>query len=148
MSMSDEFHDYLVECIGMKRPLLELSNRIHRFFEQKCPEEITDIFVSERTKEGERTYESLWFFSKKYMMEAKQFISKKDDFDITPIKNRVKYWRIVKEQYNYRKATRNSRLFLQVSLNIRVAGEMRASAKNCDHLRGIIEKHVMPNLIE
>lgn len=80
-------------------------------------------------------------------MEAKQFI-KKDDFDITPIKNRILYWRIEKQDYDFKKATEKSRLYLEFTLDTGISGEFKASKENCDYLRDIILKYVLPNLKE
>jgi hypothetical protein len=64
-----------------------------------CPAEITGMFVTDYIKEdGAREYENLWLFPQTYCMEAKQFITK-DDFDIAPIRSRIHYWNIRKQDF-------------------------------------------------
>ena len=145
--MKEEFMKYL-KSIGLTEALCKRIETIYEFYSSVCPDEITGIFVTDYlTKDGSREYENLWFFSEKYAMEAKQFI-KKDDFDTTPIKNRIQYWRIEKKDYDFKIATEKSRLHLVFALDSGISGEFKASKENCDHLRDIILKYVLPNLKE
>ena len=145
--MKKEFIRYL-ESIGITKALLERIETIYKFYQGIYPDEITDIFITEYIKEdGLREYESLWFFSKKNCMEAKQFITK-EDFDVTPIKKRIFYWTIQKQNYDFKKATENSRLHLRFELDTGIAGEIKAAKENCDYLRKIILKYIVPNLKE
>ena len=42
---------------------------------QMCPEEIEEVFVSDYIKDdGTREYESVWFFSKGYCIEGRNFM--------------------------------------------------------------------------
>jgi len=145
--MKEEFKKYLkdVDIIGA---IGEKVERIYDFYREICPDEITGIFITDYIKEdGERVYEHLWFFSEKYCMEAKQFIAT-DDFDITPIKNRITYWELKKQDYDFKKATEKSRVYLEFKMNTRVAGELKASKENCDYLRDIILGYIKSNLKE
>ena len=145
--MKEEFIEYL-KSIGLTETLCKRIETIYEFYNDVCPDEITGIFVTDYiTRDGSREYETLWFFSEKYAMEAKQFI-KKDDFDITPIKNRIQYWRIEKQNYDFKKATEKSRLYLEFTLDTGISGDFKASKENCDYLRNIILKYVLPNLKE
>jgi hypothetical protein len=145
--MKQKFIGYL-ESIGIKAvPLLGRIESIHEFYLEMCPDEIVDIFVTDYIdSEGKREYENLCFFSDGYTMEAKGFAMGKDDFDITPIKDRVKYYEIQKQDYDFKEATEKSRLTLHFSLNTGVHGEFKASKENCDALRDIIFEYVKPNL--
>ena len=148
--MKEEFKKYLkdVDIIGDIRERVE---RIYDFYREICPDEITGIFITDYIKEdGERVYENLWFFSEKYCMEAKQFITK-EDFDITPIQNRICRWAIQKKDYDFKKATEKSRLLLKFYFGVELGvliGELKASKENCDYLKDIILKYVVPNLKE
>ena len=145
--MKDEFKKYL-EAIGITEILHRRIKTIYEFYEKICPNEITNIFVTDYiTEDGTREYENLWFFSKKYVMEAKLFIQK-DDFDITPIQNRIIYWTIQKQDYDFKKAIEKSRLYLEFRLDTGGICELKASKENCDYLRDIILKYVVPNLKE
>jgi len=145
--MKEEFKKYLedVDIIGA---IGEKVERIYDFYREICPDEITGIFITDYIKEdGERVYEHLWFFSEKYCMEAKQFITT-DDFDITPIKNQIIYWVLKKQDYDFKKATEKSRLYLKFKMETRIDGELKASKGNCDYLRDIILEYIKSNLKE
>lgn len=149
--MRKEFENYL-ESIGIKKPLQERIAEIFEFYRGLCPDKITGIFVSDYIKEdGTREYENLWFFSERYNMEAKQFVTK-DDFDIMPMKGRIAYCTVEKEEYDFRKATEKSRLNLKFYVNpptiTTVSGTIKASKENCDYLRDILRKYIQPNLLE
>lgn len=145
--MKEEFIKYL-ESIGITKALRERIETTYEFYQEICPDEITGIFITDYIKEdGSREYENLWFFSEKNCMEAKQFITK-DDFDITPIKKRVYYWTIQKQDYDFKKATKKSRVHLKFDLDTGIVGVLKAAKENCDYLREIILKYVVLNLKE
>ena len=145
--MNTELIDYL-NNLNISDILQNRIEHIYETFKEMCPDEIVDIFVTNYIKEnGSKEYENLWFFSSIYTMEAKNFITI-DDFDITPIKNRINYWNIKMENYNYQSATQTSRLFLKFRLAADVNCELKASEENCDYLKDIIQKYVKPNLME
>ena len=146
--MKKEFTDYL-ESIDIKGGvLLERIESIHEFYSKMCPDENVAVFVTDYIdSEGRREYENLWFFSDRYVMEAKGFAMGKDDFDITPIKGRVKYYEIRKRDYDFKEATEKSRLYLKIGWDTGLSGDLKAAKENCDALRGIILKYVKKNLI-
>jgi len=145
--MKEEFKKYL-ESIGITEALSNRIETIYEFYREICPDEITNIFVTDYIKEdGTRENENLWFFSQKYAMEAKLFIEK-DDFDISPIRNRIYYWIVQKQNYDFKKAGEKSRLYLKFSLDTGVSGELKASKENCDYLRNIIREYIVANLKE
>ena len=143
--MKEEFITYL-EAIGITKALRERIEAIYEFYREICPDEITSIFVTDYIKEdGAREYENLWFFSERYCMEAKLFITK-DDFDITPIKSRMDYLRIRKHEYDFKKATEKSKMNLDIKFDTGIRCDFKASKENCDYLKEITHKHFMPNL--
>jgi len=145
--MKKEFIDYL-ESIDIKEGvLLDRIESIYKFYSEMCPDEIVDIFVTDYIdSEGRREYENLWFFSDRYVMEAKGFAAGKDDFDIAPIKDRVEYYEIRKQDYDFKEATDKSRLHLNIKWDTGVSGEFKAAKENCNALIGIILKYVKKNL--
>lgn len=145
--MKREFVEYL-ESIGITKTFRERIETIYEFYKNICPDEIEDIFVTEYiNSDGSREYENLWFFSEKYVMEAKRFITE-DNFDITPIHKRIHFLTIKEQDYDFRKATKKSRLYLQFALDTTAEGEFKASKENCDYLREIFLKYILPNLKE
>lgn len=143
--MKEDFVKYL-ESIGITECISKKIEMIYEYYKTIHPDEIADIFVTEYINEdGDRVYENLWFFSKIYCMEAKQFLTK-DDFDITPIQSRIEYWNIQKQDYNIKKSTEKSRLFLKFQIDNKIRAEFKASKENCDYLWDIILRYVMSNL--
>lgn len=145
--MQQKFIDYL-ESIGIKSGiLLDRIESIHRFYVEMCPDSIDDIFVTEYIdSDGKREYENLWFFSDRYIMDAKGFAAGSDDFVIAPITDRVAHYRIKKLNYDFKEATEKSRLHLMFRSNTAATANLKASKENCDALRDIILKYMMPNM--
>jgi hypothetical protein len=140
--MKSEFLDYL-KSIGLTEPLVIRIESIFQFYKEFCPEEIEDIFVSDSFNDGgNREYENLLFFSKKYVMEAKQFITK-DNFDFTLMEYPLRYWTIEKQDYDFKASKDTSRLQILVHLNwqSKFIGEFKSSKNNCDHLSSIFRKY-------
>lgn len=145
--MNEKFVKYL-EAIDI--PPLIITDRIEKIFkwyENTCPDEITDIVVSEYlTDEGTRVYENLWFFSKFYCMEAKEFL-RKEDFDMTYLMKQVYYWNIKNNKYELETATNESQVYLEfVYAYADLKGIIKASKKNCDYLFKILKTYIIPNL--
>jgi len=145
--MKEEFMDYLAS-IGMPEALWQRVREIYGFYRDICGQEIGDIFVTDYiTDDGSREFENLWFFSDKCCMEAKQFIAT-DDFDSTPMKNRIVYWEVKKQDYDFKEATEKSRLLLYFRVDSQVRCDFKAARANCHYLRNIFFKYVVPNLKE
>lgn len=148
--MKQEFASYL-NSIDMSSTLIKRAADVFRFYAEICPEEITDIFVSEYVnEEGQREYENLWILSPNYVGEAHNFLDK-DDFDLTRIARNVNILRVRKEEYDFTAATHKSRLRLEFLFRIQgqlgaVKGAMKASGRNCDYLKAIVLKYIVPNL--
>ena len=142
--MNEEFISY-IQSIGMTKPLISRVDYIFNFFQMVSPEEINDLFVSEYINaDGNREFDSLLFFSSYYCMEAKQFI-KVDDFDFVAIGNRVIYWNIKKDHYDFQKASEKSRMNLSAIIDQGTVIECKASKENCDILRDIFRKYILEN---
>jgi len=145
--MKKEFIKYL-ESINITKAYCKRIETIYEFYKDMCPDEITGIFVTDYiTEDGAREYDCLWFFSEKYIMEAKQFITK-DDFDIAPIQNRIVYLASKKQDYDFKKATEKSRLNVKFDMDTQVGCTFKASNENCDYLKEIIFRYIVPNLKE
>jgi hypothetical protein len=144
--MKEKMSKYL-ESTGITKKFLKRTGDVYDFYSGLLEEEILDIFVSDYVDgEGARHYDSLWLFSKNYVMEAKLFLVQ-DDFDFAPIRNLVQHWKIRKENYDFKKADKKSRMYLEVKLSSYLGCDLRASQENCDHLRSIFLKHIKSNLV-
>ena len=143
--MKKELQQYLRD-IGVTMALDSRIEEILGLYAKQLGGEPEDILVSEYvTSDGTREYESLWFFSKKYVGEAKEFI-KDYNVDITPIESRIRHLRFTKLAYDFQEATSSSRLSVQFSIDSGISGQLKASGKNCDYLRDILAKYLRPNM--
>lgn len=143
--MKLEFLEYL-KFIGITEILKKKILDIYEFYEHVCPEKIEDIFVTEYIKDDvSREYESVWFFSEKYCMEAKSFTTV-DNFDMCSLSKAVIYLCIEKKNYDFKKATAESRLTLGFQTSD-LMGDIKATRENCDYLKDIFLKYFVPNLI-
>lgn len=141
--MKEGFVEYL-GSVDMAEILIARVRTIYEFYQTTSPCEIEDIFVSEYINDqGQRVYESLWFFAQQSYMEAKQFASQ-DDFDF--MRGRLIRWQVQKHDYDFDSdATIKSRLALRFQSPSGVSGNLKASGKNCEHLKSIMVKYVIPN---
>lgn len=146
--MKAEWLEYL-ESIGIKEgPFLKRVEEVLDFYQQVYPDQIQDIFVTEYLdNDSNRQYESVWLFSETSTMEAKQFL-KEDDYDSVSLRQQVKYWTINKTEYDFHKASTKSRMMLKFDLLSGIVGTLKASQENCDYLKAIFFKHIIPNAIE
>lgn len=146
--MTKDFSDYITSIGITTTALHERIADIYEFFNGIHPEEITDIFVDEYMKsDGAREYESITFFSKRFSMSASSFISA-DDFSVALIQKRIEYYSIKKENYDFKQATAESRFTIDAFLGGGTVVRLKASKDNCDYLKEIFLKYVIPNLKE
>jgi hypothetical protein len=144
-----EYFTHYLESIGITDPIIKRIEEVYKFYERiltdELKEEIIDIFVTDYVlKDGTRQYENLWFFSKNYVMEAKLFIQQ-DDFDICPYVKEIDYLVIKKESYDFINFNEKSKLYMEYVSKTN-NGELKATKENCDHLKNIYLKYMLPNV--
>ena len=128
--------DYLRD-IGIAGPLIAKMGNLKRVADSICPETIEDFFVSEyKQSDGQRIYESLFFFSPKYVMESKKIMSSNPNIDIACLYRNIDRYEMMYNNYNPaepRETTDNS--ILQIS---GIMGDvlffLQASGENCARL--------------
>lgn len=144
--MEEKQLERYLASVGITGPLADRVKSIYSFYVEMLHIKVADIVVSEYVKEdSSREYESLWFFSDQFVMEAKRFV-KDDDFDLAPSRSRVIYWAIEKQDYDFKKATEKSRLNVQFTLDSGISGHLKASKENCDHVRDVFSKFIVTNI--
>ena len=142
--MKTEWLNYL-ESVGLEGIFLSRVEEVLNFYEQVYPDQIEDIFISEYVdNDRNRHYEGMWLFTENSFMEAEGFLNE-HDFDSSPLKGEVSYWNIRKTEYNFRQATAESRMALDFSARTRVRGKLKSSGENCDKLKEIFLKYIIPN---
>jgi hypothetical protein len=141
--MKPEFEEYLgsISVPAALRGRIAIHYESFRFL---CPEDITGIFVGDYiTQEATRIYESLHFFSDSFVMEAKNF-SVADHFDRALVVLPLRYFIMNKQDYDFKKATDASRMYFLGYLPGDIRFEFKASKENCDFLRDLIHKYILP----
>jgi hypothetical protein len=142
--MIERFSTYL-RSIGVTESLERRVDSVIDFYSLIYPETISDIFlVDYMTGDGTREYGSLFLFSDFYIMEAKNFLIE-DNFDSTLMKSSVSYWGIEKKDYNFQTSVDASRMSIIVRFLYGIRAEFKASRGNCDSLKDIFIKHIIPN---
>ncbi len=137
--MKKEFLQYLA-TVGMTESLIHRVEEIHKIYLSILGQESEDIFVTDfLDQEGIRHYDSLWFFSNAYWMEAKNFLANYD-LDYARIGDSVTYWQIQMTDYDFVKANEKSRISINVSSKSGIKCTFRGSKENCDFLKDIFLK--------
>ena len=127
---------------------LERIQEVYDLYRNICPEEITNIFITDyTTNEGKMQLETLWFFSDSYCMEAKQCFTNQEAFDIAYFNKSIERIVIKKQNYDFKKATLKSRLNIEIKIKGDIFGLFKASQYNCDNLKNIFLTQLKPNLI-
>lgn len=141
--MKPEFMEY-VNRLEMPQSLISRVTEIHDIYTDVTSLEFDRIFVTDTVDDdGGRIWVNLWLFAEGNAFEAHDFASTIDidggNFDP------VYYWNAKSVTYDYKEATEDSRLFLNV-VSGGVSGALSASGENCDALRRILSEWVMPRL--
>ena len=141
----EKFDKYLKK-VGITTGLL--YDRVQFLYDvasKMCPEEIEQLFITDNIKkDNTREYESLWFFSKGFALEAHNF---EIEHDIDIMATKVSRVELELNNYNLKEAEEDSRLRVHINFTEDIIGEFKAAKENCDVLRDIVFKHIMPNLI-
>lgn len=146
--MKEHFNEYFTDISisdVMKGRIQEIYDELVALYSM----EIDDVFLCDiATKNGDKDYVSLWFFSNNHIIECKDFISQ-DDFDITALRNNVLYFNIRKKKYNTNQdPSSDSSAAIDVLVNSgRVSVGLMATGKNCAYLKDIAKKYLLPNMI-
>lgn len=145
--MKEEFLEYF-KSVGMKEAVLARIETIMECFSRLLPgEEIIDVYVSEYVEaDGTRKYESLRLIGKKRHFLALDFMNK-DSFWLGDIREELTGVKIEATNYDFKKATSMSRLYIRKFHVYESLSEYKASMENCDQLMRIFEKYVIPNLV-
>lgn len=139
-------HRKYLGSLGMLKPLIDKAANAYDFYRGMITGPIPGFFVGEYiTGEGRREYESLWLFTPRLVMEAKRFIIE-DDFDFTPLRMKVIYFRLQMTNYDFEKAVSTSRLSVRARDQNDIVYELRASGMNCDRLRDVSKRFLFGNL--
>jgi hypothetical protein len=141
----EKFEAYLKKIGITTKPLLNRMKFAYATAMVLCPEEIEQIFVSDYyNKDNTRAYESVWFFSKNYALEALNFVNE-NSIDIVSTKNIYRIQLNLKD-YDFKKAKPESRMKLLVYFEQQIAGDLKAAGENCDSLRNLVVNYFQKRL--
>jgi len=113
-----------------------------------CNDKIIDIFISDYYEaDGSRGYGSLWLISEGYICEARNFRNTGEyDIDVAPIKHAITYYRTSIQDYDFKNATKESRIMVECVNENGTSFQLKACYENCDRLREVIDKYIKPNM--
>lgn len=104
-----------------------------------------DSFLSETIEDdGGRRFISLWLFNGEASMEADLGESEGDQLDGVRIRGHLQRWAVRSRNYDFATAVTESRLNVQLWYTDELWGELSATGANCDRLRDLLKKHVVP----
>ena len=143
-----KFIPYLNDIGIVTRTMIDRIEYIYTLCKDMTTEEFDDIFIEDSiNQDGTREYDVVNFFSKHYIVSANNFLNKVDII-IGPLVKRIINWSIKAQDFNFKKATIKSRLYLDVQI---YADEtflnLKATGNNCRYMQTIINKYIKPNLI-
>jgi hypothetical protein len=104
-----------------------------------------DAFLSETVDDaGQRIWGSLWLFSRKHMLEARN-VATSANYDVAVVTECI-YARFELKNFDWENATHESRMFVRLQLPTTIAAKVQASGKNCERLARIVKEVVAPLL--
>lgn len=138
----EQFNEYLRKVDITTKVLSDRVRFLYEAASKICPEKIERIFIDDYINEDKsRGYESIWFFSKRFILEAHDFETKYE-LDIVPI---IVYRLMIElKDYDFCKATEESRMRVSLTFAEDLTGELKAAKENCDILRDIIFTYIQP----
>jgi hypothetical protein len=108
-------------------------------------EPVETVFLSDEIDEqGNRTFPSLWLFTRSTACEARIGGDAGDEFDATRLAGRVFHWVARTSAFDMKKATEGSRMKLEVWFSDDLWGDLRATGRNCERLTAVLRTHVTP----
>jgi len=141
---------YLGE-LGGSTPIIEKSMKMLKLAGSICPEKIEDFVVSEYAKkDGTHVFDALWFFSHKYCLESKRFVSDEYNLDLACIfrnLDRVEITFVHYDPFEPNKTTADSKLSVIGQCGSWIL-DIKATKSNCSKLFSIFMKYLKPNIVE
>ncbi len=144
--MIEMIKKYLGDINVTDDALLERIIYISEICQRITDQQIVDIFVSEyKNDSNQRTYESVWFFTKDTGIEAKEFRVKINPDILTFTNNIIRIdWDMT--DYDYNESNENSKMSVHINLNQLFSGTFKATGINCEYLKDIVARYILENL--
>jgi len=145
--MKEDFAAYL-RSLGMMDILVKRVEVLFDSYIELSKDEIKGIFVTDSglgSVSAGKGFGSLWFFTEKFLIEMKYFATT-NDFDMVPLKNHINHLEISRRDYDFTKASEKSTLSVRLSFGNGTTREAHGTKDNCNHLKDVLVKHVLPNI--
>lgn len=145
--MNTEFKTYL-QSINKTQPIIDHIEKIYN----ECKillgdEEIIDIFLCEDfNNEGLEKDTSLFLFTGKSILEAKDYILNERDLDYSHYLKKFVYYDIQYKECDLRNFTDESWIKIKAIFDYEVSLFLTAIGMNCKYLMNTFEKYIKPNL--
>lgn len=108
-------------------------------------ERVETVFLSDEIDDqGNRTFPSLWLFTRTTACEARIGGEAGEEFDGTRLAGRVFHWVARTSGFDMKKATDRSRMKLEIWFSDDLWGDLRATGRNCERLTAVLQTHVAP----
>lgn len=136
--------------IGIEEPIEQRIQLVYSYIQKLIPFTLKDIFVSDYIEEdGTHKFVHADLFSDTHLISIFDF-TRNDAFATSPYDIKIANMRIDSQEYDFQKASPKSRLRVRlVFFNTeRMYGEFKATGNNCDYLMRILEKYIIPRIIE
>jgi hypothetical protein len=142
-----ELTDYYND-LGITQPIIERVDAARALVTALGVSQVDDFFVSEYIQEEKgaqtRVYESVFFFYKNYIFEAKNFIQG-DTIDCTTL-DCFHYWEVAKKSFDFQTATDQSGLRIQLGYGMHLQCHFKASGKNCLKVWSVFSERIRGHL--
>jgi hypothetical protein len=148
--MKETFRDYFKRMGLVSEPkqkrLFELYHAVTRFL----PEEIEEVFISQSEEGKVSARDSLWFFSKGYCLECREF-QERNDLEIHSAKGLLNL-RSIMENFDLQKLSiesdheASSTMIVEFILAGSGKRQLNAYGWNCAKLAAVALEYLKPNL--
>ena len=141
----EAYNEYLKSIeIEVDSEIYKRIQKHYEFYNGFLEIEISDIFISEIIdQEGNRIYQSLWFFNEESISEVTSFITK-DDYD-QDRKEWINSWTLTKSNFDdLENPNDQSRAVMKIYMaNSSREGLFQASKGNCKKLMEIFKEQIV-----
>ena len=144
------FKEYLTK-IGITDPLCQRIDAIFGLAAEMYGARVadtTDILVTDYIEaDGSRVYAGVDFYLKDYVISS---VDLTGDVNLitSKIGKNVVFIHVKAKDYDFKKATEKSRLYVTCAYtSLNLSSDFKAAKENCDYLKEIIRKYIVPNLI-
>ena len=145
MATDEALNEYLAD-LGAPENLQARIASLLRAYSSLLPEPVEAHFVSEYVGQDEaRTFESLWLFSRTFVMEAQLLGADEDQFDFVPYRANVRHVVIRKREFDFDATSAASRMSVEVWLADQRYGIFKSTGDNCGALLQILRDYLLPN---